>query len=407
MKRLTIFAGVLGALFMISCHGHAAHDGHDEHAEHVDHVDLADHDHGHDHEHEAQEMHEHEAEPTPGHTDEIVLSADKARAAGVITETVSAGEFRSVIPASGVILPAANDEATLVASVPGVVAFTRPLAEGSTVDAGERLFTISSENLQDGDPTERAAVAYETAKKEYDRACSLIKDRIISEKEFNAARSNYETAKIAYEAVARAKTAKGVAVVSPMRGSMTACLVKSGDYVSVGQPLARLSRNARLYLKVDVPERYYPSLRQVVAAKFKPSYTDRVYDTEQMGGRLLAVGKSAANASGYVPVTFEMNADDGMLQGAFAEVYLLAGQRQNVISLPVSAITEEQGVHYVYLQLDEECYRKQEVRLGDSNAERVEIVQGLKGGEQVVTQGAIHVKLASASNMIPAHTHNH
>jgi preprotein translocase subunit YajC len=37
----------------------------------------------------------------------------------------------------------------------------------------------------------------------------------------------------------------------------------------------------------------------------------------------------------------------------------------------------------------------------------VEIKSGLKEGEKVVTKGAIHVKLASASNAIPAHTHEH
>lgn len=126
-----------------------------------------------------------------------------------------------------------------------------------------------------------------------------------------------------------------------------------------------------------------------------------------MGGRLLAYGRSSADASGYVPVTFELDAGEEMLPGAFAEVYLLAGERHGVISLPLSAITEEQGVCFVYVQLDEACYRRQEVQLGESNAERVEILKGLQGGERVVTQGAIHVKLASAGNVIPAHTHNH
>ena len=41
------------------------------------------------------------------------------------------------------------------------------------------------------------------------------------------------------------------------------------------------------------------------------------------------------------------------------------------------------------------------------NGERIEITDGLKPGETVVTKGAIHVKLASASNAIPAHTHSH
>ena len=96
-----------------------------------------------------------------------------------------------------------------------------------------------------------------------------------------------------------------------------------------------------------------------------------------------------------------------MLAGSFVEVYLLSGERQGVISLPVSAITEEQGLNFVYLQVDAEGYKKQEVKLGMRDGTRVEILSGLKGGEKVVTAGAMHVKLAAASNAIPAHTHNH
>ena len=45
--------------------------------------------------------------------------------------------------------------------------------------------------------------------------------------------------------------------------------------------------------------------------------------------------------------------------------------------------------------------------LGESDGERIEIKSGVKAGDRVVTRGAIQVKLASASNAIPAHNHNH
>ena len=56
---------------------------------------------------------------------------------------------------------------------------------------------------------------------------------------------------------------------------------------------------------------------------------------------------------------------------------------------------------------DAEGYQKQEVTLGESDGERIEIKSGVKAGDRVATQGAIQVKLASASNAIPAHNHNH
>ena len=77
------------------------------------------------------------------------------------------------------------------------------------------------------------------------------------------------------------------------------------------------------------------------------------------------------------------------------------------MSVPETALTEEEGTKYVYVRLDDNCYAKREVRTGAGNGERIEITDGLKPGETVVTKGAIHVKLASASNAIPAHTHSH
>jgi multidrug efflux pump subunit AcrA (membrane-fusion protein) len=47
------------------------------------------------------------------------------------------------------------------------------------------------------------------------------------------------------------------------------------------------------------------------------------------------------------------------------------------------------------------------VTLGGSDGQRFEVLSGLNEGDKVVTRGAIHVKLASASNAIPAHTHEH
>ena len=49
-----------------------------------------------------------------------------------------------------------------------------------------------------------------------------------------------------------------------------------------------------------------------------------------------------------------------------------------MLALPVTALTEEQGLYFVYLQLDEEGYKKQEVTLGASNGKKVQILTGLK-----------------------------
>ena len=85
---------------------------------------------------------------------------------------------------------------------------------------------------------------------------------------------------------------------------------------------------------------------------------------------------------------------------------LLGRQRRDVVTVPLSARTEQQGLFYVYEQLGADCYRRIQVWRGADDGERVEILRGLSGGERIVTKGAINVKMASASGAIP-HGHSH
>ena len=125
-----------------------------------------------------------------------------------------------------------------------------------------------------------------------------------------------------------------------------------------------------------------------------------------MNGRPLSYGKTSNGTSFYIPVTFEFDNIGNVIPGSFTEVYLLSAPRGNVISVPVSALTEEQGLNFVYIQIEPEAYIKREVVVGQNNGERAEIVKGLTGGEAVVVKGVTQVKLASASGAIPD-GHNH
>lgn len=360
------------------------------------------HDAGHDHEHEtAENEREHE-----GHDGEIIFSEDRAKAAGVVADTIRPGVFRQVIKTGGQILPAQGDEAVVTAGMNGVVRFARTLADGVQVGRGTSLFFLSADKIQDGDPAERARIAYQKAKSEYERAKVLAEKKIVAQKEVEALKAAYEEARLACEALSAREDGKGTTVVAPISGFVKGVNVKEGDYVTVGQPLMTLTQNRRLQLRADVSERHYSALSRIVSAHFRPSYTDNVYALEDLKGRVLSYGKASDRAA-YIPVTFEFDNADGVVSGAFAEVYLLSGERNDVLSLPWSAITEEQGAYFVYIREGKDVYRKQEVKVGADDGRRVEILSGLSVGDCVVTQGAYHVKLASASSAIPAHTHSH
>lgn len=347
------------------------------------------------------------AEKEVGHRDEISFTKQQAEAVGLKVEEVTPGVFSYVIKTSGQILSAQGDEVTIAATSNGIVSFANPsISEGAEVRAGASIVNISAKNLLEGDPTAKAKIAYETALKEFLRAESLVEERIISAKNFEQARLRYETAKTEYEAQAANTTASGVKVTSPINGYIKNRLVNQGEYVSVGQPIATVSQNRRLQLRAEVSENYFKSLRSISSANFKTSYDNKVYRLSDLNGRLLSFGKASDGQSFYVPVTFEFDNIGDIIPGSFVSVYLLSNAQNNVISVPLSAITEEQGLNFVYLQLDKEGYKKQEVTLGQSNGDRVEIMSGLEKGDKVVTNGVYQVKLAAMSPVMPeGHSH--
>lgn len=403
--------GVLGLFILGSCNSKPGNNT----EEHNHGTEAHDHDHeGHDHENEGHsatkecEGHNHGSEASESeHSDEIILPKAKAEAAGVKVSTIEPGTFEQVIKTSGQVLAAQGDESVAVATVAGVVSFHGKVTEGMSVGKGSTLLTISSSNIADGDPVQRARIAYEISKKEYERMKALVKNKIVSDKDFAQAEQNYENARISYEALAKGNTKGGQAISSPIGGYVKNILVKEGDYVTIGQPLVSVTQNRRLFLRAEVSEKYYPYLRTIGSANFKTPYDNKVYALKELSGRLLSFGKSAGDNSFYVPVTFEFDNKGDIIPGSFVEVYLLSTPMENVISLPRTALTEEQGLFFVYLQLDEEGYKKQEVTLGADNGQSVQILTGVKAGDPVVVNGAYQVKLASASNAIPAHSHEH
>lgn len=407
MKKL-FFMGAVALFLLGSCNSHSghAHEGHDHEAHEHDH----EHGHeGHEHNHEGHSHghEEHEGKSHDHNPDAILLAPHKAQAVGVEVEEIRPRAFRRVIATGGRIEAAQGAESVVVATVSGVVSFKQNTTEGAGVNAGTPILTISADRLQDGDPARRARIAYEAAKVEYDRANRLIANRIISQKEYNTVKEAYETARLAYEAIGENRTRKGVAVTAPIGGYIKNCLVKEGDYVSVGQPLLTVTQNNRLYLRADVSERYYKHLGGLASANFKTPYDNRVYRLEDLNGKLLSYGKAAGDGSYYVPVTFSFDNRGDVVPGSYVEVFLMSEEQPDAMVIPEEALTEEQGLYFVYVQQCEESYRKQEVKPGATNGCEVQILGGLHPGDRVVVKGAYHVKLASAANALPAHSHEH
>ena len=415
--RTIIYAITILAISLWGCKNQSSQDKHthsatETHAGHDHSHEGHNHEHeGHDHEHETAEEHaghNHESKATK-HSDEIIFPKAQAAKTTFEVREIQPASFNQVVKTTGQVLAAPGDEAVIVATSNGVVSFSsNKLTEGTKVQKGQSLFQSSSKDIAEGDYYTKVKATYEAAKASYDRAEALVKDKIISQKEFESTKLEFENAKTAYNAVSNNKTAKGVSVNAPINGHMKNILVKEGEYITVGQPLATVSQNQRLVLRAEVSQRYYNAMQSVKSANFKTPYDNKVYSLEDLNGRLLSFGKTSNENSFFIPVSFEFDNKGEVIPGSFVEVYLISSPIENTLSIPVSALTNEMGIYYVYVQIDEEGYRKQEVALGANNGKEVQIIKGLHPGDRVVTQGAYQVKMASASGAIPhGHSHEH
>ena len=239
-------------------HDHGSHAGHNHSHE------------GHNHSHEG---HNHDAETTENEEDshegeEITLHAHQAEEFGVGADTITAGDFAQIVKVSGQIESATTSRSVVSATASGIVRFAGNITEGKKVAAGAVIASISANGISGGDANAAARAALDAAKRELDRITPLHKDGIVSTKDYNAALQAYEAAKAAYSG-----TPSGGSATASTAGVITSLLVRQGEYVSVGQPIAIVSGNSSLTLRADLPEKYYNFLPTVSSANFRAAYT--------------------------------------------------------------------------------------------------------------------------------------
>lgn len=350
------------------------------------------------HDHEAGEGH-HE-----GHSDEIEFSEARQEQFGIRTETVTPSPLARTIKVGGQILPSVGDESVAVAPVSGTIVLSGRLNEGSAVSKGTSIAEISTKGLAGGDVIAMAKSAYEIARTKFERDRELLEDNIVSRNHFEQSELAYEQAKAEYEALVSESTSGNASVKSPLAGYIKELSVTSGQYVEAGTPIATVSQNKTLQIRADLPERYASQLRDINDATFRGP-DGEVLSISGNGGRLASYSRNIQD--GYIPVIFEFPNRGGVMPGAYTEVYLKAASGADAISVPVDAIVEDQGIYSVFIRLDEDCFARREVTVGGTDGIRSEILSGLKEGDEVVTEGAMHIKLASVASAPAGHNHNH
>ena len=114
-----------------------------------------------------------------------------------------------------------------------------------------------------------------------------MKEKIVTQSDYNTALENYEKARIEYESVLNSKAKAGNTIKSPINGYVLETLVSNGDYVNAGDPIAKVVRNNKMMLVADVPLRYQNKLSLVKSATFVTEGSEEVFHTDSLEGKKL------------------------------------------------------------------------------------------------------------------------
>lgn len=392
-----------------------------------------------------EDGHHHEGEggeKTEAHAGEIVMKHAAVEAADIKFETIAAGDFQDAIKASGVIENAVGSERIISAPATGIVSFHTGVVSGSAVQAGQSLFSISSKGLEQSDANAGLRTDLELAEKELRRAEELVKENLISQREYDRIRADRDRAAAALATVG-ARTGHAIGVSTPIGGYLVSVDVSPGSFVNMGDRMAVVATNRRVLLRADVSERYRSQAASIAGANILAAGTDKVYVLADYGARVLSHGASSSAGSHYFPIYIEFDNPGGLGRGSVVEVWLLGQKRSGVISVPKSALVEEGGYYYVYVRQNEEeaehehehegehehdhdadhdhdghehgdhehgdhmAFKKVEVKIGATDGSRVEILSGLKPGDVIASQGALKIRMAGMGSSIQGHSHHH
>jgi membrane fusion protein, multidrug efflux system len=289
--------------------------------------------------------------------------------------------------------------ADLAFETPGVVERIY-FESGGAVRAGTPLVS-----LRRGDDAARLRTLQATAKlaeTNYNRARRLWTIKGISRQQVE----EYAAAL----AAARAQVAEAMAMLNkkvmraPFAGSLGIRRVNVGDFINAGVPVITLQALDPIFLDFTVPQQKVAQLKpgQAVQAHFD------AYPGVTFSGQVTTVDPKADTVTRNVSVraTFQ-NADRRLVPGMYASAEIHIGAQQQFLTLPQTAVTFNPFGTTAYVIVREKpkggpanappqlIARQRFITTGDTRGDQIQVLSGLKAGEEVVTSGQIKIQNGS------------
>ncbi|MFG6448367.1 efflux RND transporter periplasmic adaptor subunit [Roseateles sp. BYS180W] len=255
--------------------------------------------------------------------------------------------------------------------------------DGQRVRAGQLLVQLD-DALQQAQLRQAQAQA-QLARTQLQRNRDLLAQNFVSASAVDQAASTLEVAE-AQVALARAQLQR-LQVLAPFDGVMGLRAVHPGDYVKDSAELVAIEDNSTMWVDFSLPERFVPLLRQGQALEVQ---------LDALPGQHFAAKVEASDvqldATGRaLLVRARLQAPDrGLRSGQFARVRLALAVRAQAVVVPEEALVPQGGKQYLFKVVargQDRSVQRLEARLGQRASGMVEVLEGLRPGDEVVTAG--------------------
>ena len=273
----------------------------------------------------------------------------------------------------------AEEEAMVVAKVRGIVNKLH-VEEGDMVSTGEILAELEDEQLQL--EAERAKATMDRLLNELNRKQELYEKNLISAQEFENAKYEYQAQKSAYElANLQVKYSK---IRAPINGVISDRLIKKGNMINTDQEVFKITDFNPILAILRVPEHEMSKLQKGQQTLIQVD----ALRGETFEGQVLRTSPTVDPETGTFEVTIAVKDDSQQLKpGMFARVRIIYDTRRSVVTIPKNAVMTEDGISSVYVVNEENMAFRKEINTGYVNGDKIEIINGLKPTDTVVTIG--------------------
>lgn len=266
--------------------------------------------------------------------------------------------------------------------------------EGERVEAGSALLTLDDSILRAQLAEARASL--QLSKANYQRANELFQKKVGSAQARDQALANMRVDE-ARVAVAEAQLDK-TTIRAPFAGIVGLRKVSPGDYATAGQDIVNLEKIDVLKADFSVPELALPE----VAEGQTVNVTVDAFPGRTFKGNVHAIDPLIDARGRSIAIRAHIDNPDNLLRpGLFARIELVVAKTEGALLVPEEAIVPVGEDRFVFRIVDGKAMMTR-VRTGARRPGEVQITEGLKAGQQVVTAGQIKLRDGIPVSVVPA-----